>query len=136
MDSSGYSRTSCFPKSSRLCKRKEFTSVFDNGKKFVSRCVVVVARDQKVDDEAKLGIVVSRKVGNAVVRNRLKRQIREHFRQKKESLKGFEIVVIGRHVAKGAATHEVGASLKQCFDSMLKKKETQRSFSAGKNDVS
>jgi ribonuclease P protein component len=110
--------------------------VFDNGDKCVSRCAVVITQEQQDRDAgAKLGIVVSRKVGNAVVRNRLKRQVREYFRQKKDNLMGLEIVVIGRHVAKGASSKEVGSSLGQCFHSLLKKRETQKNLLNGKNDV-
>lgn len=45
----------------------------------------------------RLGITASRRVGNAVVRNRIKRQVREWFRaERKTSVRGLDIVVIAR----------------------------------------
>lgn len=49
---------------------------------------------------ARLGLTVSRKVGNAVVRNRVKRRVREWFRHEGRALtEGFELVVIARRPA-------------------------------------
>jgi ribonuclease P protein component len=44
----------------------------------------------------RLGLAISKKVGNAVVRNRVKRVVREAFRLRKEAFAGYELVVIGR----------------------------------------
>ena len=53
-----------------------------------------------VTSRARLGVTVSRKVGNAVVRNRVKRQIREWFRRDGHALvAGCDIVVIARSSA-------------------------------------
>jgi ribonuclease P protein component len=50
--------------------------------------------------EQRLGITVSRKVGSAVVRNRVKRQVREWFRDARHRLHpGIDLVVIGRSSA-------------------------------------
>ena len=50
----------------------------------------------------RLGITVSRKVGGAVVRNRVKRQVREWFRRSRAKLRtGIDVVVIGRSAAAG-----------------------------------
>ena len=60
----------------------------------------------------RLGITTSRKVGNAVVRNRVKRRVREWFRRSRFSIAaGSELLVIARPAATDLATREVGAVL-------------------------
>ena len=62
--------------------------------------------------ETRLGITVSRRVGNAVVRNRVKRRVREWFRRERgELVKGSEIVVIGRREAAKLSGPEIDSSL-------------------------
>jgi ribonuclease P protein component len=57
---------------------------------------------------SRLGITVSRKVGRAVVRNRVKRQVREWFRVRRHSLDaGLDWVVIGRSAAAGLGREAV-----------------------------
>lgn len=59
------------------------------------------------DVSARLGVTVSRRVGNAVVRNRVKRRIREWFRQfGRERMVGSDVVVIARQ----GAAHLDGAT--------------------------
>ena len=67
--------------------------------------MVLVSERESVSGEAadsRLGITVSRKVGGAVVRNRVKRRVREWFRMRRASLGGGrDWVVIGRAAAAG-----------------------------------
>ena len=68
-----------FPSSCRLRTSREYTQVWRNGRRLHSaNLLVIVCAGSSA--EARLGISVSRKVGNAVCRNRIKRWIREHFR--------------------------------------------------------
>ena len=61
---------------------------------------------------ARLGVTVSRKVGNAVVRNRVKRQIREWFRRDGQTLvAGRDIVVIARFSAAELSSADAHAQL-------------------------
>lgn len=70
-----------WPKERRLLRRPEFTACFDRGDKFHSRFFLVFAlRREDARSGFRLGLVVSRKVGPAVVRNRVKRVVREYFR--------------------------------------------------------
>lgn len=70
-----------FPKSRRLRKRADFLAVQRTGKTQHSRYFVVVSECQSGDqEEGRLGITVSKKVGNAVIRNRVKRVVREFAR--------------------------------------------------------
>ena len=89
-----------FPKSARLRKRPEFLSLSQTGKKFYSPNFIVISKSNE-RGESRLGITVSSKVGNALVRNRIKRLVREFFRRRRhEWVPGSDIVVIAR---KGAA---------------------------------
>ncbi len=64
--------------------------------------VLLVGPTRRETGEARLGMTVSRKVGNAVVRNRLKRRVREWFRRGGRLLvPGLDVVVIARAGAAG-----------------------------------
>ena len=68
---------------------------------------------------ARLGVTVSRKVSlKAVVRNRIKRVIRESFRQQQTRFKGQDIVVIAAPRANRATAKEVARSLQQHWDTL------------------
>jgi ribonuclease P protein component len=85
-----------FPRQARLLHRREFDAVFRHGRKLVGPAFICyVARG----DEAgcKLGLAVSRKVGGAVIRNRIKRFVREFFRTQNRQLPpGIRMVVVAR----------------------------------------
>lgn len=62
----------------------------------------------------RLGVTVSRKVGNAVIRNKVKRAIREWFRSERDGLaNGVDVVVIARRPAVSLSGHEVRSSLNE-----------------------
>lgn len=87
-----------FPSSSRIKKRLEFEAAQDGGRRATTRHFVFLlyARGD-TDAPARLGIVASRKVGNAVVRNRAKRLVREAFRAERGFFaRGIDVVVIVR----------------------------------------
>jgi len=89
-----------FPKSARLLKSSEFDRVFGR------RCscadgLMVVYIAQGDSQRPRLGLVVSRKVGNAVVRNRWKRALRTAFRLVQHELpKNLDWVVLPRPAAR------------------------------------
>jgi len=85
-----------FPKSARLRKRPEFISLSRTGKKVHSPNFIVISKRNE-RGESRLGITVSSKVGNALVRNRIKRVVREFFRRRRHDwLPPSDIVVIAR----------------------------------------
>ena len=82
-----------FPKSARLLKQGEFDAVYQ-GDAFAADGTLVIKAVLNGKGETRLGLSVSKKVGNAVVRNRWKRLIREGFRtQRNELPKGLDLVV-------------------------------------------
>lgn len=62
----------------------------------------------------RMGFTVSSKVGNSVVRNRIRRRLRELFRQRRASLpQGLDVVVIARSSARDADTAALGRAFEQ-----------------------
>jgi ribonuclease P protein component len=99
-------RTGRFQQSDRLRRSAEFQRVTRRGRRAAGTAFVVLVteHDSRRGDPAKcrLGITVSRKVGGAVVRNRVKRRVREWFRTQRGSLgSGVDWVVIARAPAAG-----------------------------------
>ncbi|MEN8161212.1 MAG: ribonuclease P protein component [Myxococcota bacterium] len=70
----------------RLRDARDFRRANRSGKRRVSRHFVAVVAASREPGAAKLGLAVSRRVGNAVARNRVKRRIREWFRQERGRL--------------------------------------------------
>ena len=71
-----------FPKAARIRRRREFLSFGRTGEKRRTEHFVLLA--EPAAERPRLGITVSRKVGSAVVRNRLKRRVREIYRRHPE----------------------------------------------------
>lgn len=85
-----------FQPDDRLRCRREFEHVYAAARKAWGRgCTVFVAETN--GDRQRLGLAVGRRVGNAVLRNRIKRRIREVFRLHRKNWPGcYDIVVHGR----------------------------------------
>lgn len=84
-----------WPKESRILRSRDFRKIQRNGRKWKSRDLLFLYLPNKLD-RLRIGLVVSKKVGNAVVRNKSKRWLREIFRKQISDsfLKGGDIVVI------------------------------------------
>ncbi|PSL39996.1 ribonuclease P protein component [Planomicrobium soli] len=98
-------------KSQRIKKNKEFQTVFKKGKSFANRqfIVYVLKSDQP---EFRIGLSVSKKVGNAVTRNRIKRYIRQIFLELgQDLLPNADYVIIARQQAANLDFHESKKSL-------------------------
>ena len=80
-----------FPKGERLLNRKDFVNLNRAGKRYRTEHFTALYKENGLD-HTRLGVTVSKRAGNAVKRNRVKRLIREFFRLNKESfLQGYDI---------------------------------------------
>ena len=102
--------------SDSLKKNRDFQIVYKKGKSFANKYLVmyVLKNNDRLNKEEmnRLGISVSKKVGNSVVRHRLTRLIRESYRlQESRFQRGLDIVVICRASAKGKSYNELESAL-------------------------
>ncbi len=95
----------------RLRHKVDFDRVFARPGKSTNGFFTVLYRSNQLP-YARLGLAVSRKVSKqAVVRNRIKRVVRESFRQHRQALSGLDVVVISRAAAAGCDNAALFASL-------------------------
>lgn len=114
-------KTGRFRRVDRILSSRDFRYVVETGKRETSEGLVVVIASRrkgvvvKVEgNRRRLGVTVSKRVGNAVIRNRVKRRIREWFRHAREGLpKGSDIVVIAYRAARDFSGCEVTVVLEQ-----------------------
>ena len=94
-------------RSESLKKNQDFKVVYQNGTSYANRLLVMyVLKNQHMKN--RLGISVSKKVGNSVVRHRLTRLIRESYRLNETDFdSNLDIVVVARAAAKGKSFHEI-----------------------------
>jgi len=96
---SGAASRRAFPKSSRILKRADFRRVYDEGQRRNGPTFAVFHRPNGLA-ETRLGITVPTRVGGAVVRNRIKRRLREVFRLIRHKFPpGWDIVMNPRSSA-------------------------------------
>jgi ribonuclease P protein component len=99
-----------FGKAARLRRRREFLAVKDRGTRLHAGDYIVLALPNECG-RARIGLTVSSKVGGAVVRNRVKRWLREKFRQVASELPPVDLVVIARSSAPRAGAAGAAAAL-------------------------
>ncbi|MGE6523706.1 ribonuclease P protein component [Bacillus safensis] len=103
-------------KRNRLKKNEEFQKVFKKGQSMANRQFVIYQLDQPNQDELRLGLSVSKKIGNAVIRNRIKRLIRQVFLEEGHKLKQEkDYIVIARKSASELTFEETKKSLQHLF---------------------
>lgn len=79
-----------------LKNNRDFQSVYRTGKSYANKYLVMYILENRTDMN-RVGISVSKKVGNSIVRHRLARLIREAFRLNNDNVKrGLDIVVVAR----------------------------------------
>ena len=94
-----------------LKKNRDFQYVYKNGKSYANKCLVMYIIPNELNKN-RLGISVSKKVGNSVVRHHLTRLIRESYRLQEDMFNsGLDIVVIARATARNASYHEIESAL-------------------------
>lgn len=97
--------------SGSLKKNRDFQEVYERGTSYADRLLVMYILENGTD-ENRLGISVSKKVGNSVVRHRVTRLIRESYRLNERFFqRGLDIVVVARVQAKGKDYRDVESAL-------------------------
>ena len=97
--------------STSLKKNEQFQHVYKNGRSRANKYLVmyVVENNQNIN---RLGISISKKVGNSVVRHHFCRLVRESYRlHEKIFNSGLDIVVLARQSAKDASYHDIESAL-------------------------
>ena len=104
-----------FPRRERLTRRSEFLRAYQEGARWTSGpfvCYIV----RQAGQGRKLGCAVSRKVGRAVVRNRIKRYIREVYRRHRSRLiDDIHLVVVARATSTDMNYDECAAAMQRIF---------------------
>lgn len=100
-----------FPKAARIRRRREFLAMGRVGERRHTEHFVLLAH--RGSGATRLGITVSRKVGGAVVRNRIKRRVRNIFRRDPERLlPGCDLIVIAKPGAGAVASRDIERELR------------------------
>ena len=98
-------------KTESIKKNEKFREIYSTGKSYANKNLVMYMRKNDTN-ENRLGISVSKKVGNSVIRHRITRLVRESYRMNEHSiLEGLDIVVVARIGAKGKNFFELEGSL-------------------------
>lgn len=106
-----------FPKSARLLRRGDFAALRRDGRGFAEGPLAAswsprpqqITRRGMAPSSARVGLAVSSKVGDAVVRNRVKRRLREAIRQELHRLPAVDLVVVARPSSMRATVDEFRA---------------------------
>ncbi|MCC8013554.1 MAG: ribonuclease P protein component [Eubacterium sp.] len=94
-----------------LKKNQQFRYVYGRGRSIANKYLIMYVIKNNSDIN-RLGISVSKKIGNSVVRSRVTRLIREAYRLSEENIKpGYDIAVIARAAMKGTTYAETHRSL-------------------------
>jgi ribonuclease P protein component len=107
-----------FPKAARILKRPEFIRLSRSGSKIQNNHFIFLY-SRSCKEHSRIGITVSRKVGNAVLRNRIKRLVRENFRRMRPMMAGaWDVNIIAKKNSSHLSYNEVGSLLAQLFENI------------------
>ena len=103
-------------------KNRDFKKVYGKKQSVANRYLVLYIRRNGMSVN-RLGISISRKVGCAVVRNRIRRLIKEQMRLNEKAItEGYDLVIVVRPAATEADFHQIGFSLAGLLDKQKLKK--------------
>ena len=93
-------------------KNSDFQRIYKQGKSYANKYLIMYVLENK-NNGNRIGISVSKKVGNSVIRHKITRLIREIYRLSEERyMCGIDIVIIARVMAKGKSYLEIESALK------------------------
>src|SRR5436305_8401470 len=97
-----------FPKAARIRQGRDFAKIRREGSRLVQGCLIANWLKSEKETAARLGVITASKIGNAVVRNRARRLLRESFRLHQHDLAGpVDLVLIARSSIVGKGYNEV-----------------------------
>ena len=97
--------------SESLKKNRDFQNVYNNGKSYANKYLVMYVFENNLNKN-RIGISVSKKVGNSVIRHHITRLIRESYRLQEDVFNSsLDIVVIARGTAKEVGYKEIESAL-------------------------
>ncbi|MDI9508306.1 MAG: ribonuclease P protein component [Clostridiales bacterium] len=98
-------------KTESVKKNVDFRNIYNTGKSYANKNLVMYVKRNRTN-ENRIGISVSKKVGNSVIRHKITRLIRESYRLNEcRVIEGLDIVVVARIGAKGKSYFEIESSL-------------------------
>ena len=113
----------CMKFTNSLRSNRDFQNVFRSGRSYANKYLVMYVSKNQLDGN-RLGISVSKKVGNSVVRHRVKRLIKESYRLQENIFNsGLDIVVIARNNAADFTYQEAESALLHLWKRHSKKLE-------------
>ncbi|GAA4076894.1 ribonuclease P protein component [Amphibacillus indicireducens] len=99
-------------KVNRLKSNDEFQKVFKQGKSFANRQLVLYYLPKQDQSNFRVGLSVSKKIGNAVVRNKVKRYLRQAIHEMETKInQEYDLVIIARQPVKEMNFHQIKKSL-------------------------
>ena len=97
--------------SESLKKNMDFQNVYQNGKSYANKYLVMYVLENQ-SNKNRIGISVSKKVGNSVIRHRITRLVRESYRLHEDMFNSsLDIVVIARGTAREVGYKEIESAL-------------------------
>jgi ribonuclease P protein component len=109
-----------FTKADRILKRSEFIALSKSGRRAQNSDFIAYFLPARYN-QSRLGVTVTKKVGQAVERNRIKRFVREFFRLNRHCLSGkWDINIIAKRQSAGINSEKAYRSLQDIFDRISK----------------
>lgn len=104
-----------FSKKDRLLKQADFVRLKKIGRKAQAYCFIAQIQKNNLEN-SRLGVTISKKAGGAVIRNRLKRLVRERFRAKRHTFFGvWDINIVAKKNIAQCSSEKVVSSLDEIF---------------------